>query len=189
MPPSGLFLLDQLRREKKVPQAGVVATPLTPEPALPVGDVVVPQLAFGLYKIPSTPEGEEVVLQAIRAGYRHFDTASFYNNEAILGRAIKRSSIPRSDFFLCTKVWNDAQKAGRQAVRQSVESSLEQLSVDFIDLLLVHWPVPNHFVETYRELEMLHAEGKVKALGISNFSIEVGCARGGRMGCDTNVVL
>mmetsp|Transcript_3019 Transcript_3019/g.4452 ORF Transcript_3019/g.4452 Transcript_3019/m.4452 type:complete len:281 (-) Transcript_3019:1596-2438(-) len=128
---------------------------------------VVPQLAFGTYKIP--PDGDEIILRAIENGYRHFDTASYYGNEATLGRAIQKSGLPRSNFYICTKVWNDAQKGGREAVRESVENSLRELQSEFVDLILIHWPVPGYFLETYKELELLHAEGKTKSIGLSNF--------------------
>ena len=106
-----------------------------------------------------------------KAGYRHFDTASFYGNEATLGRALKRSGLPRHDFFVCSKVWNDAQKAGREAVRRSVLQSIHSFDFGgYFDLYLVHWPVPGYFVDTYKELEMLHDEGYLKNLGLSNFS-------------------
>lgn len=134
----------------------------------------IPQLAFGLYKVPSTDKGEQIILDAINAGYRHFDTAAFYENEATLGKALKRSGLPRESFFITSKVWNDDQKKGRAAVRESVEESLEALDFGgYFDLYLVHWPVPHHFVETYRELEILHDEGKLRHLGLSNFSPKV----------------
>lgn len=142
------------------------------EPMLKMSDGrEIPQLAFGLYKV-SPEQCEGVVLEAIEAGYRHFDTASFYGNEAGLGRALKRSELSRDNFFVCTKVWNDAQKAGRAAVRESVERSLSDLDSEYIDLFLVHWPVPGCHLETYRELELLVEEGKVRSIGISNYSEE-----------------
>ncbi|KAL3797340.1 hypothetical protein ACHAWO_005499 [Cyclotella atomus] len=77
----------------------------------------IPQLAFGLYMVPADDEGVKIILEAIKAGYRHFDTASYYGNEATLGTALKQSGIPREEFFICSKVWNDAQKEGREAVK------------------------------------------------------------------------
>jgi diketogulonate reductase-like aldo/keto reductase len=153
---------------------GELARPLwTPEPTLKMVDdgSYIPQLAFGLYKVPATAEGEEIIRMAVKAGYRHFDTASYYGNEAVLGRALKQSGIPREYFFVCSKVWNDAQKRGRAAVRESVEKSLVAFGFGgYFDLMLVHWPVPGHYVETYKELECLKREGKVRSIGISNFS-------------------
>jgi len=131
----------------------------------------IPQLAFGLYKVPANEEGEAIILDAVKAGYRHFDTASYYSNEETLGKALKSSGIPRDQFFIVSKVWNDAQKLGRAAVRQSVEQSIEYLDFGgYYDLFLIHWPVPNYFVETYRELELLRGEGKIRHIGLSNFS-------------------
>jgi len=131
----------------------------------------IPSLAFGLYKIPPTEECDVIVLQAIHAGYRHFDTASYYGNEAALGRALKKSGVPRNDFFVCSKVWNDAQKEGRASVRKSLEQSLAALDFgEYLDLYLVHWPVPGYHTETYKELELLQKEGKIRSIGISNYS-------------------
>ena len=172
-----MFLLEQLRKKGKVPPLGELATPLTVEPTVTMRNGKgIPQLAFGLYKVPASDEGERIIVDAIHAGYRHFDTAAFYQNEATLGRALKKSGLARENFFLCSKVWNDAQKKGRAAVRESVEESLEALDFGgYFDLYLVHWPVPGHFVETYKELEILHYEGKLRNLGLSNFSPKASC--------------
>ena len=183
---SSLFLLEELRKEGKLPSLGELATPLSVEPRLSMNTGKgIPQLAFGLYKVPGTDEGERIILNAISAGYRHFDTASFYENEATLGRALKKSGLPRENFFITSKVWNDAQTKGRAAVRESVEESLEMLDFGgYFDLFLIHWPVPGHFVETYKELEILHGEGKLHNLGLSNFSPEV--CNSYRIGCHSN---
>ena len=142
-----------------------------PTLAIPSNGSLIPQLAFGLYKVPANEKGEAIILNAVKAGYRHFDTASYYKNEATLGKALKRSGIPRDEFFLVSKVWNDAQKLGRGAVRQSVEQSIADLNFGgYYDLFLIHWPVPNHYVDTYRELELLQDEGKILHTGLSNFS-------------------
>jgi hypothetical protein len=172
-----LFLLDQLRKEGKIPPMGQLATPLSTEPTLTMSNGrSVPQLAFGLYKVPACDEGEAIILNAVHAGYRHFDTAAFYGNEATLGRALQKSGLPRENFFICSKIWNDAQQRGPAAVRESVEESLEALDFGgYFDLFLIHWPVPQHFVETYKELEILHSEGKLKSLGLSNFTPQVMC--------------
>ena len=136
---------------------------------IPSSGASIPQMAFGLYKIPADDRGEEIILNAIKAGYRHFDTASFYGNERTLGNALKRSGIPRNEFFIVSKVWNDAQKNNK--VRSSVLQSIDALDFGgYYDLFLVHWPVPGKFVDTYKELELLHKEGKLKHLGLSNFS-------------------
>lgn len=130
-----------------------------------------PSQAFGMYKV-EPHDCKRVVLDAINAGYRHFDTASFYGNEKALGLALKESDFPREELFITTKVWNDAQKEGRAAVRQSFEKSLALLDCEYIDLFLVHWPVPGYHVETYKELELIQQEGKCRSIGISNYSEE-----------------
>lgn len=132
-----------------------------------------PQLAFGCYKVPNDASGETILQNALQAGYRHFDTASYYGNEATLGKVLGESGIPRERFYLASKVWNDAQNEGREAVRKSVLASVDALGFGgYWDLLLVHWPVPNRYTETYKELELLQQEGKIRAIGLSNFSRE-----------------
>ncbi len=147
----------------------------------------VPALAFGLYKVPNGDEGVRIIKDAIlRAGYRHLDSASIYGNEKTLGKALnhcfetmkdvsdgdsKQKVLKRSELFLASKVWNDAQREGRPTVRRSVEQSLNDLGLDYLDICYVHWPVPGCFVETYRELLLLQKEEKIKFLGISNFRI------------------
>ncbi len=147
----------------------------------------IPRLAFGLYKVPNTEEGVGIINDAIlRAGYRHLDSASIYGNEKTLGKALEhcfgmtkdvsygdseKKVLQRSELFVASKVWNDAQREGRRAVRRSVEQSLNDLGLDYLDICYVHWPIPGYFVETYRELLNLRREGKLKFLGISNFRI------------------
>ena len=128
-----------------------------------------PQMAFGMYKV-EAESCERTVLEAIKAGYRHFDTASFYGNEEALGKALKKCGILRDEFFITSKVWNDAQKQGPAAVRKSFEDSLAALDCGYLDLFLVHWPVPGHHVDTYKELEKVQQEGKVRSIGLSNYS-------------------
>jgi len=140
----------------------------------------VPSLAFGMYKIPNET-AKATVMQAIEAGYRHFDTASYYENEEGLGQGLqemfqttkKKQPLSREDVFICTKVWNDVQKQGRKAVRKSFFQSLKYLQLDYLDLFLIHWPVPGFHVETYKELELLCQEGKLRSIGISNYSQKV----------------
>lgn len=154
-----------------MPEAGALATPLNapaPPPESKIGKM--PVTAFGLYKIHATTAGEQTILDALAAGYRHLDGAAFYHNEHTVGRAIQKSSVPRSELFLVSKVWNDAVKGGREAVRDSVERSLHDLGTTYLDLVYVHWPVPRYFVEAYKELQSLVAEGKILALGLSNFN-------------------
>ena len=168
---SALFLAEQLRREGKLPTVGGLVKPVKDPTHCMCDGTLVPSLAFGLYKVPADEDGERIIGDAIMAGYRHFDTASLYQNERILGQAIKKSGIPRKEFIVCSKVWNDAQIKGREAVRQSVERSVNELEIGYIDILYVHWPVPGHFIETYRELQDLCREKIIKSIGLSNFSI------------------
>ena len=99
--------------------------------------VKMPNLAFGTFKV---NEGDDVqiILDAISVGYRHFDTAAFYNTEEALGKAIKKSGIPREEFFITTKVWKTSM--GYEGANKSFEESLEKLDMDYVDLLLIHWP-------------------------------------------------
>lgn len=125
-----------------------------------------------MYRIPNDESGIDTVREAMKSGYRHFDTASHYGNEAILGHAVAESGLLRSDFFLSTKVWTDSLRAGRAAVRESVDQSLRLLRTDYVDLVLIHWPVPGHFTYAYKELEEMVREGKIRSLGLSNFNCQ-----------------
>lgn len=129
--------------------------------------VTMPVLGLGVYKAKEGREVIESVHHALDAGYRHIDTASFYENESGVGEAIKSSKIPREDIFVTTKVWNDDQ--GFEETLKAFDKSLEKLGLDYIDLYLIHWPVPGKYVETWKALEKLYSEGKVKAIGVSNF--------------------
>jgi len=140
------------------------------EPLVKLSDnSYMPQLGFGLYKVP--PEKcEEVVLDAIRAGYRHFDCASIYGNEIEVGRALKKCGIPRNKLFIASKVWNDAQHKGRKGVRESFARTLSNLDCGYLDLYYIHWPVPGHHIATYKELEKLQLQGKIRSIGLSNYT-------------------
>lgn len=102
--------------------------------------VSIPKIAFGTWQIPDGEEAHRAVLYALEAGYRHIDTAQIYGNEASVGQAIADSSVAREDIFLTTKVWND--KIGVEDTLASVEGSMTKLGVDYLDLLLIHWPNP-----------------------------------------------
>src|SRR5699024_3688625 len=128
--------------------------------------VSVPQLGLGVYKVP--PEDVyQTVSSALKAGYRHIDTASYYENENGVGKAIKESGIPREKLFITTKVWNDDH--GYDRTLQAFEKSMEKLNMDCVDLYLIHWPIPEIFPETWKALEKLYKDGRVKAIGVSNF--------------------
>ena len=127
-----------------------------------------PQIGLGVWQ---ATDGEEVraVEAAIEAGYRHIDTAAAYKNEAGVGRGIANAGLPREELFVTTKVFNDRIRA-REA-RASALESLERLGLDYVDLLLLHWPVDGG-VEAWRELERLHADGQARAIGVSNYMPE-----------------
>lgn len=122
---------------------------------------------FGLGVFKMGDKTCDAVAHALRSGYRLIDTARYYGNEKEVGEGIKKSGIPREDIFITTKVWNERQRNGTQ--RESVEESLLDLDVDYIDLLLIHWPVKGKYLETWKIFEDLLIEGKVKAIGLSNF--------------------
>jgi diketogulonate reductase-like aldo/keto reductase len=124
---------------------------------------------FGLGVFQST-EGEEVfnaVNWALEAGYRHIDTAAIYQNEVGVGKAIENSNMKREDIFVTSKVWNSDQ--GYDSTLNAYEVSLKKLNLDYLDLYLIHWPVAGKFIDTWKALEKLYTEGRVKAIGVSNF--------------------
>ncbi|SFM41755.1 aldo/keto reductase [Salibacterium qingdaonense] len=130
--------------------------------------VEMPWVGLGVYKAEAGNEVERAVKSALEAGYRSIDTASFYENEHSVGKAIAESSIPADDIFLTTKVWNN--EHGFNETLEAFERSREKLGVDVIDLYLIHWPVPGKYKETWGALEKLYEEGKVRAIGVSNFT-------------------
>ena len=122
---------------------------------------------FGLGVFESGEKTTEAVQTAIQHGYRLIDTAAFYGNENEVGEAVNNCSVKRGEIFVTTKVWNDSQREGRQ--RASVEASLKALNLEYIDLLLVHWPIPDKMHETWKIFEQLYEERLVRAIGVSNF--------------------
>lgn len=127
--------------------------------------VEMPILGFGVYQIPPE-ETKEAVLNAIDVGYRSIDTAQSYFNEAEVGQAIAECNVPREELFITTKIWID--NYGYEKCKKSVEESLEKLGLDYIDLILLHQPFSDYY-ESYRALEDLYEEGKIRAIGVSNF--------------------
>lgn len=133
--------------------------------------VEMPQLGFGVWQVPND-EVVEPVLKALEVGYRSIDTAKIYENERGVGEAIAKSNIPREDLFITTKVWNSDQ--GYNNTLKAFDRSLEELGLDYLDLYLIHWPTPkfDEYVETFQAMEKLYKDGRVRAIGVSNFHIE-----------------
>lgn len=136
--------------------------------------VKIPCVAYGTYKA-KDENGADIISAAVEEGYRYFDTASYYETEEYVAEAIRRSKLPREDFFIATKLWKE--QMGYEAALEAFEKSLKCLNTDYIDLYLIHWPKPTPDykdwkqldLDTWRALEMLYKEGKVRAIGVSNF--------------------
>jgi diketogulonate reductase-like aldo/keto reductase len=140
---------------------------LTIETALTLNDGRrIPQLGLGVWQIRSGATCEAAVLAALEAGYRHIDTASFYGNEESVGAAIRQSGIPREKIFVTTKLWNTEHTDPERAL----ETSLRKLKFDYVDLYLIHYPVPERR-QSWRFLEAARAAGKTRSIGVSNFTI------------------
>jgi len=131
--------------------------------------VEMPWLGFGVADVPDGDPVVRAVGWALEAGYRSVDTAGAYGNERGVGWAIRRSGLPREDIFLTTKLSNTDQQDGR--VLEGFETSLARLSVEYVDLYLIHWPVPGKYVETWKTLEQLYRSGRARAIGVSNFLV------------------
>jgi len=128
----------------------------------------IPQLGFGVFQIP--PEDTaEVTTHALQAGYRHIDTASAYRNEAGVGQALRASGLDRGDVFVTTKCFNDDH--GHEQAKQALRASLDRLEMDYVDLYLIHWPVPaqDKYLETWRAFIDLQKDGLIRSIGVSNF--------------------
>ncbi len=139
-------------------------------PSVPLNDGnEIPQLGFGVYQIPAD-EVIEPVHTAIQAGYRLIDTAALYENEEGVGKAVAGSGVPRDELFVTTKVWNSDQ--GYDRTLRAFDASLARLGLEYVDLYLIHWPVPGRdlYVDTWRALERLAEEGRSRSIGVSNFN-------------------
>lgn len=130
-----------------------------------------PQLGFGVWRVEDN-QATDAVLKALEVGYRSIDTAMIYKNEVGVGKALKESNIPREELFITTKVWNSDQ--GYENTLRAFDESLERLGLDYLDLYLIHWPTPefDQYVDTYKALEKLYQDGRVKSIGVCNFHIE-----------------
>ncbi len=129
--------------------------------------VEMPYFGLGVYLSKDGQEVINAVKWAVEAGYRHIDTASVYKNEDGVGEGVKRCGIPREDLFVVSKVWNSDQ--GYDTTLKAFDASLKRLDMDYLDLYLIHWPVAGKYKETWRALERIYEEGRVKAIGVSNF--------------------
>ncbi len=126
----------------------------------------IPVLGLGVYE--SGKDTKNAVILAMEVGYRHVDTATIYGNEKEVGDAIKESGVGRKNVFITTKLWNDDMRAGLQ--REAIEKSLERLGTDYIDLYLIHWPVAEVFIDSWKIMEEYYKKGVLKAIGVSNFN-------------------
>ncbi|MEK4534720.1 MULTISPECIES: aldo/keto reductase [Peribacillus] len=131
--------------------------------------VKMPQLGFGVFKVKNGSETVESVKKAIEVGYRSIDTAAVYENEEGVGQAIRESGISREELFITSKVWNTDQ--GYETTLQAFDDSLKRLGLEYLDLYLIHWPGKDKYLETWKALEKLYNEGKVKSIGVSNFHV------------------
>ncbi|UGT59832.1 aldo/keto reductase [Nocardia asteroides] len=139
-----------------------------PTIVLPDGNVI-PQLGFGVFQVPAD-EAASVVTKALEVGYRSIDTAAIYGNEEGTGRAIRESGLPRDEVYVTTKLWNSEQ--GYDSTLRAFDESLKRLGLDYLDLYLVHWPVPkaDRYVDTFKAFQALKADGRVRSIGVSNFT-------------------
>ncbi|HIX37529.1 MAG TPA: aldo/keto reductase [Candidatus Blautia pullistercoris] len=129
-----------------------------------------PLLGLGVYKATDNDELKQAISSAVSWGYHLIDTASFYKNEEGVGKGIQALNLPREDLFVTTKIWNTAQRIGD--IEDSFNRSLERLALDYVDLYLIHWPVPGCFGNTWKAMEKLQEQGKVRSIGVSNFGIQ-----------------
>ncbi|MCO5999313.1 aldo/keto reductase [Actinoallomurus rhizosphaericola] len=143
--------------------------PTVPTITLNTG-AAIPQLGFGVWQVPDE-EAVSAVGTAIEAGYRSIDTAAAYENEEGVGKAIASAGVPREQLFVTTKLWNGDQ--GYDAALRAFDLSLDKLGLDYVDLYLIHWPLPakDAYVETWKAFEKVYNEGRAKAIGVSNFQI------------------
>ncbi|MGH3531918.1 MAG: aldo/keto reductase [Mycobacterium sp.] len=131
----------------------------------------IPAVGFGVFQIPPA-DTEQAVGAALRAGYRHVDTAAMYGNERETGRAVADSGVPRDELYLVTKLWNADQ--GYDSTLTAFDASMDRLGVDCLDLYLIHWPTPqlNKFVDTFKAFAHLRDQGRIRSIGVSNFEPE-----------------
>jgi diketogulonate reductase-like aldo/keto reductase len=129
----------------------------------------IPQVGLGVWQTPSGTITRQAIAAALDAGYRHIDTARIYGNEADVGAAVRASAVAREAVFVTTKLWNADQ--GYDRALRAFDASLERLGLDYVDLYLIHWPVAGKRLESWRALERIHAEGRARSIGVSNFLV------------------
>jgi diketogulonate reductase-like aldo/keto reductase len=130
----------------------------------------IPQIGFGLWQIDDEDEAKRAVRTALEAGYRHFDTAQIYRNEQFVGSELARSATPRDELFITTKIWND--NMNWDILPSSFDISLEKLQTEYVDLLLLHFPVTERRGPAWRRMEEILASGRARAIGVSNYTID-----------------
>jgi diketogulonate reductase-like aldo/keto reductase len=136
--------------------------------ALPLNNAsTIPQLGLGVWQTPRGRTTRNAVSAALRVGYRHVDTARIYGNEADVGAAVRGSDVPRQEIFVTTKLWNDDQ--GYDSALRAFDESLKRLGLDYVDLYLIHWPVPSRRLDSWRALERIHGDARARAIGVSNY--------------------
>jgi len=129
----------------------------------------IPQVGLGVWQTPSGTITRQAIAAALDAGYRHIDTARIYANEADVGAAVRASAVAREAVFVTTKLWNADQ--GYDRALRAFDASLERLGLDYVDLYLIHWPVAGKRLESWRALERIHADGRARSIGVSNFLV------------------
>jgi diketogulonate reductase-like aldo/keto reductase len=127
----------------------------------------IPQIGLGVWQTPRGETTQAAVAAALRMGYRHVDTARIYGNEHDVGIGVQRSEVPRAEVFVTTKLWNDDQ--GYDSALRAFDASLARLGLEYVDLYLLHWPVAGRRLDSWRALERIHADGRARAIGVSNF--------------------
>jgi diketogulonate reductase-like aldo/keto reductase len=130
----------------------------------------IPRIGLGVWQAPRGGPTRGAVTAALESGYRHVDTAAIYGNEADVGRAVRESAIPREQIFVTTKLWNADQ--GYDSALRALDASLARLGLEYVDLYLIHWPVPRKRLDSWRALERLHEQKRARAIGVSNFMKE-----------------
>ena len=141
---------------------------MTPAPSVHLNNgVALPQVGLGVYQAKRGEEARRAVREALELGYRHVDTAKDYGNEREVGEAIRESGLRREEVFVTTKLWNDDQ--GYDEALAAFDASMRRLGLEVLDLYLLHWPVPGRRLDSWRALERLAREGRVRSIGVSNF--------------------